>query len=167
TCGPTGPRSARRRWTNDNSGSLRPTAATSNSRAARTRRCDLSFAGALPVGTLVLLVRSLAGWTSTRFGGWLPIRRSGGRLLGTGALDSGWPLRGLLSVGLLGPLRRTVDPCLRTPSTLRPATLRAPSPLRTPSTLRPATLRTPSTLRPTLLTVLDPRLGTVLRPRFW
>ena len=73
TCRSTGSRAARLRWTNRRSGNLRSPAATSNSCATCTRRCDLLFAGALPVGTLVLLVRSLPGWTSTWSGRWLSI----------------------------------------------------------------------------------------------
>ena len=126
TCGATGSWAARLRWTNRSSGSLRSAAATSNSCATRTRRCDLLLAGALPVGTLVLLVRSLRGWTSTWSGRWLSIRRAPGGLLRAGRLYFGRPLRGLLGVrllgvGLLGLPWRTGDPGLRIPTLRVPA----------------------------------------------
>ena len=130
TCGASGSRAARLRWTNRSAGSLRSAAATSSSCAARTRRCNLLFAAALPVGTLVLLVRSLPGRTGTRSGRWLPIRRPPGGLLRAGRLYVGCPLRGLLSevlsvgllgVGLLGPPLRTGDPGLRASALRIPA----------------------------------------------
>ena len=135
TCGASGSRAARLRWTNCGSGTLRP-AATSSSCAARTRRCNLLFAGALPVGSLVLLVRRLS--RSYRH----PVRpRASDPTAPRRAAAARASLRRVSAAGVVErwavePGLRTADPGLRIPtlraSALGTTSLRAPA-LRTPT----------------------------------